>query len=386
MADHPVTVKAWSHSVPPFPSTLSQVDVHPPTDPRRLDPTSVLVEVDCAALNPVDVQVVNLSIFRLAALKGHHGLGKDFVGTVLAKGSAVTDDAYDVGNVIMGMSFNPLGDALSGTLSQVAVLDTTRTCAIRKPARFSSVEAASLPLVFLTAVTTLSRPYLALPTQWSDPTSTFSTATSSTTSGRGTIVVLGGSSAVGIYVVQYAAKHLGLDVVATCSARNLEFVRSLGARDVIDYTSESVPTRLTDLRPREGYLSIIDCVGGTELFASFDRLLRPRSTEYREGGNYVTIVGDKTSRASIGGSITNWFAPAQLVRSWKGYFGFGPRYRCIMLDSKKEYLDELDALVNAGKLDVVVDSVFAFDEVPQAFEKLNSGRARGKIVVRVKDT
>ncbi|GAA5922317.1 uncharacterized protein JCM15063_003261 [Sporobolomyces koalae] len=363
----PVTVKAWSHFTPPFPTTLQQTDVSPPTA-DRLGPNDILVEVHAAALNPVDVQLVNLSIFRLPALQAHRSLGKDFAGTLLAKGSAVDDDSLVVGDCIMGFTLNPLGTAISGTLSQVAVFDTTRSCVIKKPTNLSDSQAASLPLVFLTAVTTLSPPHLELP---------------KSSGSKPTVVVLGGSSAVGIYVIQYASLKLGLDVIATCSNRNAEFVRSLGARETIDYTTESVPERLAQLRPVEGYISIIDCVGGTELFSIWSDLLHPRTNAFPKGGNYTTIVGDKTLRSAIGGSITNWYYPKQALRTWRGWFGWAPRYACITLDARKASLLEIEPLVNSG-MQVVVDSEYEFQDVPKAFEKLNTGRARGKVVVHVK--
>lgn len=91
------------------------------------------------------------------------------------------------------------------------------------------------------------------------------------------VVVLGGSSSTGLYVVQLA-KQMGFRVLATCSARNADFVRSLGAEVVVDYSTQSVPEQVKRWAPR----AIVDCVGGTECLG-----LAPR---------YVTIVGDKTSR------------------------------------------------------------------------------------------
>lgn len=250
------------------------------------------------------------------------------------------------------------------------MLDLARSCVIRKPPHLSFPRAASLPLVFLTAVTTLSTPYLQLP------------QTSATS--KPTIVVLGGSSGVGIYAVQYAALKLNLNVVATCSPRNAEFVKSLGATTIIDYTSEDVTSRLLSLRPAEGYLSIIDCVGGTSLFSSLDTLLRPRNESLPKGGSYTTIVGDKTSRSAMGGSLTNYYYPSQALRSLKGWIGWGPRYACVNLEMKKEWLQEVGELTECEEFKVVVDEEFAFAEVAKAFEKLNTGRARGKIVVNVK--
>ncbi|GAA5896569.1 NAD(P)-dependent alcohol dehydrogenase [Sporobolomyces salmoneus] len=373
MAEQQPSVKAWSHFTPPFPSTLSQIDVSPPS-PSQLGDTEILVELYSASLNPVDVQLVNLPIFKLPALQGHRGLGKDFAGKVLAKGSKVVGE-YSVEDEVMGVTINPLGGAITGTLSQVSLIDTTRSCIVPKPTHLTFPEAASLPLVFLTAVPCLSPPYLQLPA----PSS----------SSRPTIVVLGGSSAAGIYTIQYATLKLGLRVIATCSTRNKAFVESLGVSHVVDYTTESIADRLRELRPSEGYISIVDCVGGTELLNSgiWTELLHPRSGQLREGGSYVTIVGDKTSRSRLGGSMTNYWTTSQMWRSWKGWFGWCPRYYCISLNmEKKEWLEQVGALVKEKGMKVVIDSEFGFDEVEKAFERLNSGKATGKVVVNVKNT
>lgn len=119
---------------------------------------------------------------------------------------------------------------------------------------------------------------------------------------------------MGIYAVQYASKALGAKVIATCSGKNTEFVKSLGADIVIDYTKEDIPSRLKELRPTEGYTTIVDCVGGTELFATWGELLGPRSAEWKEGGAYISIVGDKTDRSALGGAAIYWWFPRMVLR------------------------------------------------------------------------
>ncbi|GAA6007229.1 hypothetical protein JCM11491_003053 [Sporobolomyces phaffii] len=380
-------VRAWTHYTPPFPSTLAEVRAGVP---EPLGAGELVVQVYAAALNPVDVQLANLALFRLPALQAHRGLGCDFAGKVVAVGSSARAH-WTPGDAVMGVTLNPLGGPLSGTLSELAVVDLARSCVVPKPAHLSFAEAASVPLAFLTAKTALSPQYLQLPPL-------------SSSSSSSTIVVLGGATAVGIYVVQYARRVLGLDVVATASPRNAAFVESLGATTVVDYTRGDVLARLVELRPRSGYASIVDCVGGTELVDHLAALLSPRDAEAEAGvargggGSYTTIVGDKSSRARdrLGGSITTWWSPRQALRTWKGWCGWGPRYYCISLDTTHdEWLKEVDELTaprsdrdgrgeGEGKLRVVIDDEFAFDQVPQAFEKLASGTATGKIVVNVK--
>ncbi|GAA6021980.1 hypothetical protein JCM8202_004365 [Rhodotorula sphaerocarpa] len=364
--------RAWSHAKPPFPESLSLLQQSPPK-PADLKPHEILVQVITAALNPVDVQLKNLPIFRLAALSYPKGLGCDFAGRILGKGTEVKD--LPMGADVMGVTMSPLAGPNGGTLSEIAVVDLTRSTVIQKPPTLSWVQAAALPLVFLTAKTCLSPPYLVLP------------ASADITSSKRippTVVVLGGSSAVGQYAVQLAKKELGATVVATCSGRNAVFVKELGADTVIDYTSEDVPARLRELRPDGGYISIVDCVGGTEAVDLASEVLAPRSAAYPAGGSLTTIVGDKTSRSSMGGSILYLTHPRMLLRMLRGWTGWGFRYSCIMLANRKDWLAEVGHLVTGAGLRVEIDSEWQFEEVEKAYERLNTGRARGKIVVHVK--
>lgn len=101
------TIKAWVHHTPPFPTTLKQIDIPLPSR-ETLGANEILVEICSAALNPVDVQIANLSIFRLPALQANRGLGKDFSGKLLSKGRDVKDEDLEVGDEIMGVTLNPV--------------------------------------------------------------------------------------------------------------------------------------------------------------------------------------------------------------------------------------------------------------------------------------
>ncbi|ORY73418.1 hypothetical protein BCR35DRAFT_307148 [Leucosporidium creatinivorum] len=359
--------QAWSHAAPPFPTTVQLVDVTPPTA-EQLKPTEVLIEVVAASLNPVDVQLANASVFRLSALAKPTAIGADFSGRILAKGSAVTE--FATGDEVLGMSFTALGRPIQGALSQVVHVDLASVPLLKKPPSLSFAEAASLPLVFMTAMTTLSEPNTILPS----PSAELE---------KPTIVVLGGSSGVGIYAVQYAARRLNAKVIATCSGAKADFVRSLGAETIIDYTTESIPERLQALRPSEGYLAIIDTVGGTELLPVLDQLVIPRSKPFPSGGAYISIVGDKTDRSQMGGSIIYYWTPRMIWRHLLGWAGWGPRYATVDLVPEKSKLEVAVKLTEEG-MKVVIDSEFAFEDVLKAYERLNSGKAKGKVVVKVR--
>jgi len=177
----------------------------------------------------------------------------------------------------------------------------------------------------------------------------------------GRLVVLGGSSAVGMFVLQLARER-GWKVLTTCSSRNTDFAKSMGATSVVDYNTEDVAQAVRQFNPA----AIIDCVGGTSCIGLAKR--------------YVTIVGDKTGRDSMGGAAIYLWNPKMVIRTVVGKVGLGRSYDCVNLEFRKEWLEETLSL---DRSKIILDSTWEFDQVVEAFAKLNSGRARGKVVVKV---
>ena len=270
-------------------------------------------------------------------------LCSDFSGTVIQGGEA---SGYAEGDEVFGVNMKPF-NSCAGSLSEIAHLDLGSTCLTKKPKEWSFNQAAGFGCVWLTAQTSIAKvaPYV-------EPT----------TSKR--VVTTGGSSATGMYTV-WLAKHRGWKVLSTCSGKNIDFVRNtMGADEVIDYTKQNVRDEVRKFKPD----AVIDNVGGTECIGLSKR--------------YVTIVGDKTTRTKMGGPLTYYlsFAPMQWLRWARGRIGLGESYDVIMLDLKKEYLEEAKEL---SKDKITIDSVFSFDDAKNAYERLNTGRARGKIIVEV---
>ena len=316
-----------------------------PPSKNEVKPNHILVKIHSAALNPVDIQIMNLFLWSipLPMLQAEKTMCSDFAGTILQGGEG---SGFSEGDEVFGVNMKPM-DPCAGTLSEIAHLNLASTCVVKKRKEWSFNQAAGLGCVWLTAKTSVERiaPYV-------DPTA----------SKR--VVILGGSSACGIYGVQIAKKR-GWKVLSTCSGRNADFVRDkLGADEVVDYTKQSVREEVKRFQPD----AIIDNVGGTECIGL---------SKY-----YLSIVGDKTSRETMGGPLTFYlsFVPMQWLRWAKGRLGVGERYDVITLETKREYLEEAKELLND---DVVIDSTFAFEDARKAYERLNTGRARGKIIVEV---
>lgn len=266
------------------------------------------------------------------------GFGADFSGTVIAAGGAAA--GFAAGDEVFGIHFVPG----SGTCQEVVTVDVARGAVVAaKPEAWAWTRAAALPLVWLTSRTCVAKIEGWVPE-------------------GGTVAVLGGSSATGMYAV-HLAKRRGWRVVSTCGARNGEFVRGMGADVVVDYTRGGVREQVERERPD----AIIDCVGGTECLGLARR--------------YVTIVGDKTDRGLLGGAATYLWNPQMVLRTLLGKVGLrSEAYECVNLELRKDYLEET---LELDEEKIVVDSTFSFNQVKEALDRLNSGRCRGKVVVEV---
>ncbi|TKA28454.1 hypothetical protein B0A50_03921 [Salinomyces thailandicus] len=347
-------VKAWTYDGP-YPSGLKITTVQTPraNDIKSLWTTPhMLVKLRACALNPVDIQMMNL--LGPSWIPGLSSSPKscvcDFSGQIVAGGRT----GFIQHEEVFGITLKP-HDTAGGALAEMSQFNMANSCAVKKPANWSHEQAAAVPLVWLTARTCIEK---------------VTYHVESSASKR--VAILGGSSATGIYTT-LIAKRRGWKVITTSSSRNKDFVtNTLKADAHVDYATQNVRAEVEKFGP----VAVIDCVGGTDCIGL------PSSKQY------VTIVGDKTSRASMGGPYTyyNFFsyhAPLQWIRWAKGHFGYGESYDVVMLELKTEWLQEaVDTLTTD---EIFIDSTFGFSDAKKAFEKLNTGRARGKVVVKIQD-
>lgn len=340
------TADAWVYT-DTYPQGLKQGKVTIPSESE--DDDKVIIEVNASALNPVDIQTMNLKRKTESEKGKEWGIGCDFSGKIIkAKG-------FKKGEEVFGISFSAFTPLRSGTLSKVAILDANKTCLINKPASWTNEQASALPLVWLTAKKCI------------EDVKPFISKDSSQKEKR--VIVLGGSSAVGIYTI-ILAKRLGWKVFTTSSSKNKEFLQEkLQVDKHVDYTNQDVRAKAIEFKPQ----AVIDCVGGTECIGISGNL------------RYISIVGDKTGRETMGGPYTyyDWTAPGYVIRQWirwaKGFIGLGESYDVVILDPKREWLEESTTIISPDS--IYIDSVFPFDKADQAFQRLNTGRAKGKVVV-----
>jgi len=270
-------------------------------------------------------------------------LGHDVAGTVIRTGAAVT--RFAPGDQV----FARPRDGRIGTFAERIAIDEADVARI--PATINPVEAASLPLVALTAWQALVVRGRVQPGQ--------------------KVLIHAGAGGVGSIAIQLAA-HLGAHVATTASAQNAGFVRDLGAEVVIDYRTQDFERELS------GYDLVLDSLGGENLEKSL-RVLRP-------GGTAIGISGPPDPAFAKAANLNPLvrLAIAGLSRKIRRQArSLGVNYDFLLMAADGDQLRQISALVDAGALRPVVARTFSFDETPQALEALTTGGLRGKVVVTV---
>jgi NADPH:quinone reductase-like Zn-dependent oxidoreductase len=298
------------------------------------DDDQVLVKIRAAAINPLDWHYMRGTpyIMRLSAglrKPKEIRLGVDYAGTVEAVGKNVTQ--FKPGDDVYG--------ARDGALGEYVVARADRSVVL-KPANLSFDQAAGVPVAAVTALQGLRDKGKLQPGQ--------------------KVLINGASGGVGTFAVQIA-KSMGANVTGVCSTRNLELVRSLGADQVIDYTT-------TDYTASDAlYDVILDNVG--------NRSLSENRRVLKREGIYVLIGGG-------GPDAGNWIGP--LGKPIKMLFVspfVSQEMGMLLADVNKAELTALNDLFQSGKVTPVIDRRYPLGEVPEAIRYLESGRARGKVII-----
>ncbi|KAB8076431.1 hypothetical protein BDV29DRAFT_88300 [Aspergillus leporis] len=331
----PSTMKAWLYT-----SATGGLEKNLKLDPAARTPGTlqedeVLIQVISASINPADYKVPELGLLSKAIITTPASPGIDFSGRVVVAGPSVTEfkpDQLVYGTLGKPAQFGPLGEYLACKEGNLVPL----------PEGVDPDHAATLGVAGQTAYQAIA-PYV---------------------SAGDNVFINGGSGGCGIFAIQIA-KALGCQVTTTCSTRNVEFCKDLGADEVIDYSTEDV---LAILKGKgHVYSHIVDHVGTPDnLYNECHEFLLP-------GKTFV----------QVGAASMLTFA-ARLIRP--SFLGGGKRkYVPIITRVSKDDLRTLGEWIQQGKVRVVLDSTFEFDDTVKAFEKLRTGRSRGKIVIHVSE-
>ena len=284
-------------------------------------PGEVLVRVGAVGLNPVDVKI-RAAGHDFGAIRYSDRPGWDVAGTVVAVGDGVT--GWAVGDAVFALARFP---EAAHTLAELVAVPAADLAAA--PRGWSTAQAGAAPLAALTAWQALDAAGIG-----ADPDAR--------------VLVLGGAGGVGHVAVQLA-KARGALVIATASPAKQDLVASWGADEVIDYRDESA-------------LAAIGAVDA--VIVTVSDTLPPRGA-VDAGTAVITITGFSAAHEAE-------------LRSW----GADPVQR-ILVAANGAQLAEIAALADAGRLAVHLDAEFGFDALAAAQERVESGRATGKVVVIV---
>jgi NADPH:quinone reductase-like Zn-dependent oxidoreductase len=305
-------------------------------------PRDVLVRVSAASINPLDVKVRNGELRPLLRYKTPFVLGHDVAGVVTLVGADVR--GYKAGDEVYARP----RDLRIGAFAEYIAIDQEDVAP--KPRSLTMEEAAAIPLVALTAWQTLMDVAQVRPGQ--------------------KILIHAGAGGLGSTAIQ-VARHLGAHVATTARSEYEGKLRGLGAEEVIDYTKADFSTVLS------GYDVVLDTLGGDTLSKSL-AVLRP-------DGLAISVIGppDAAFARQVGKPL---LAPVMMLMSRKvrrQAAKHGVRYAFFFMRSSGEQLKSLAALYDAGSLRPVIDRAFPFDGLLDAMAYVESGHAKGKVVVAI---
>ena len=303
--------------------------------PPALRNDDVLITVLSASLNPADYKLPEMGLLMRKLVIGTPASpGIDFCGRVVATGPDATNFSPDqlvYGNLGKPCKFGALGELIVASGSLLVHL----------PEGVEVDHAATLGIAGQTAYQSL-KGYV---------------------SANDKVFINGGSGGCGIFAIQIA-KVMGCHVTTTCSAKNVEFCRGLGADEVIDYTAE------------EDLVASL-CERGVMFDHIVDHIGYPAALYHQS--HYFLAPGKMF--VQVGSPGVGTFAGRMLL---PGFLGGGKsKYVVFVTKNNREDLVQLGEWVQKGAIKVQLDTAYELEDAVKAFKQLRSGRARGKIIVHV---
>jgi len=301
----------------------------------------VLIETYAAGVNPLDYKIVEGALKSALKFKLPVTLGYDISGKIVAIGKnvksfKVDDDVYSRVSKM-------------GTFTEFVAVN--QNVISLKPKNTTFEEAASLPLVGLTAIQTLKRGKLKAGDK---------------------ILIHAGSGGVGSLAIQYA-KSIGAYVYTTTSTDNVEWVKALGADRVIDYKKEDYKTIVKDVD------IVLDTLG--------NQYTRDAFKVIKNGGKVITLVGpvDKeTANRMKLNKIALLFLAWKRRKITKQINKKSAFYSLVFMRPNIKQLNEIAGLVESGKIKTKIDKVFPLKDTLNALLYVKKGRTKGKVVIKVK--
>jgi NADPH:quinone reductase-like Zn-dependent oxidoreductase len=309
-----------------------------------LKTNDVLVQIHAASVNVLDAKIRNGEFKLFLPYKPPFTLGHDVAGIVIKVGLGVKK--FKAGDEVYA---RPV-DHRIGTFAELIAINENDVAL--KPGNLSMEESASIPLVGLTAWQALVEK-------------------ANVKKGQ-KVFIQAGSGGVGTFAIQLA-KHLGATVATTTSAKNIDLVKSLGADLVIDYKKDDFETILKD------YDVVLNSQDAKTLEKSL-RILKP-------GGKLISISGPPD--AAFAKEIkAPWFVKLIMRLLSAGVRKKAKRlnvsFSFLFMRAEGTQLSQITSLIDAGIIKPVIDKVFPFEQTNDAMAYVETGRAKGKVVIKIK--
>lgn len=306
-------------------------------------PRDLLIDVHAAAINPIDAKI-RQGTQRVVIRKTMPTiLGMDVSGVVAQVGAEV--QGFEVGDEV----FSSPTHSRQGCYAERVAIDARAVA--HKPAVLSHVEAASIPLVGLTAWQCLVATAALQPAQ--------------------RVMIEAGAGGVGSFAIQLAA-HIGAEVATTCSPSNADLVRKLGATHVINYREEN----FDEVLPPQDV--VLEAMGGP----SKARALRA----LRRGGRLTSINSDVPAFVKRLGPLLGVVAAGARLLTlhlWSP-LRHGVRFHAVVRSPQGQQLKLIAELLQQGAIRPLIDRVLPLEQVSEGHRLIEAGHARGKIVLNLR--
>ena len=301
-----------------------------------VEANDVLIEVKAAAINPIDKGIILGNLQALLPLPLPCTSAYDVSGIVVEKGNEVSH--FEVGDMV----YSRVPQEQMGTLADFVAV--TSAAVSKKPGNISFEEAAGIPLAGLTAMQSLEASGLKK---------------------NDRVLIHAGSGGVGSLAIQYA-KAQGAYVYTTTSTSNLAWVKELGADRVIDYKTEDYKTIAKDVD------IVFDTLGQNHSLEAFEVA--------KQGGIVTSVVGPLDEATAKMFGMTDYKLPEELAKASSDK---GAEYKFIFMHPNGSHLNDMKTMIEDEKIKPIIDKVYPFSESIEAFNHLASGRAKGKIIVKM---
>jgi NADPH:quinone reductase-like Zn-dependent oxidoreductase len=312
--------------------SLAFNEVQKPTVQKK----DVLIEVKAAAINPIDKLIIHGHLQAMLPVPFPSTLAYDVSGVVAGKGAEVSN--LEIGDLV----YARVPQEQMGTLAEFVAVNSEVTS--KKPKNTTFEQAASLPLVGLTTIQALHQVGL---------------------KENDKVLIHAGSGGVGSFAIQYA-KAKGAYVYTTTSTPNIDWVKALGADEVIDYKTADYKTIVKEAD------IVFDTLGQEYTTDAFEVI--------KQGGKVVTIIGAMDEETAKAFGIPDYQLPEQISVAMKAKEA---TYKYVFMHPNASQLDDIRALVEEGKIKTIIDTNYAFKDSIEALIHLETGRAKGKIVITV---